>query len=956
MVGLTRLYVIIFLTPFRISFGWNRWNYKSYVTKEWIMTWGFGNGPRGRKGHSLVVWNETKIVMFGGRDNDVHRHHVPKTFELVNDDEVLTFASYDGKPLLEEYDPTCQPQVECFAVENQTNGQNETCSYSWDHMLKDVPLNERQKVEETCGFTTTGLFYNDIWVYDMACTRFSDEPCLEDGWKVLHPGMRFGGCQTEPNDDRVCEIPSERWNHGAAMIDDSTMVVYGGYSHECHDYCDDVWAFDFDMLTWTRINIDSIYYPGKRWKSSMISVESMNETESSVVIFGGHRLWHGFAPDNSEENKWNSTVTFPAGGFLNDMWSLKKVVDLNDENNTEISWMWLHHEPKESCFRSPGIGWEERNRIECEILWPRVRSGHAAVYDKKRHGMWVHGGYAVHYPYPSSSSPGSDWGVKGRHERGFIPFGTQSYFLDDLWFFDFSSGLWSEIIPADSRFPRKRMEHIIVAHEDTLILHGGFSDNVHFNDTWYFNIEDKTWLEKTSYVHAFFPLECTDDLEQILNDKTCVQLEWPKPLRRTNESELGQEYSTVLPFSQQDGYTPAAENPLYFGIVDDAEMFISYLQKTYIENVTFDEQGNQKWLVSTVPDGTPIAPYAATGPRQYAKLISIPFNETLQLDIWEWCVSVKGEPTRHINHIQGEKVLIPQPRRQTVGWDGCRELRWVYPTSRSGHKAAFVEKYGKIVMYGGMSYSEADHESGVHPNTFENDQTYETQILNDMWTYGIDICPRNCSNHGDCRNGFCTCDPGYYGIDCSNITCPGTSCYYDDDHVQHCSHCCYDGFIHTDDNSQYMTGVHKIPCRSTDDGGFTGVSNGICDGFGSCQCAPPFIGEDCSVRDCPHDCYGNGLCSIEFPNARCICNPGFKGEYCQFKECLHNCSFPNGECDHTKGVCRCNKLKISSSPDKPEFETRWTGNDCSYIFSSCSMKCIRWAFITPFLLIFARIV
>lgn len=49
-----------------------------------------------------------------------------------------------------------------------------------------------------------------------------------------------------------------------------------------------------------------------------------------------------------------------------------------------------------------------------------------------------------------------------------------------------------------------------------------------------------------------------------------------------------------------------------------------------------------------------------------------------------------------------------------------------------------------------------------------------------MWYYRFDICVNNCSLHGDCKNGFCFCYVGYYGVDCSNTSCPGTACYYDD--------------------------------------------------------------------------------------------------------------------------------------------------------------------------------
>ena len=49
------------------------------------------------------------------------------------------------------------------------------------------------------------------------------------------------------------QVPTERWRQGAALFDDNTMIVYGGYSQRCGDYCDDVWSFDLRDNTWMEI-------------------------------------------------------------------------------------------------------------------------------------------------------------------------------------------------------------------------------------------------------------------------------------------------------------------------------------------------------------------------------------------------------------------------------------------------------------------------------------------------------------------------------------------------------------------------------------------------------------------------------------------------------------------------------------------------------------------------------
>ena len=405
----------------------------------------------------MVLYNSTQIILFGGRDNEVHLPHVPKTYELINDEGRLEFVSYDKKPVrssqTNEDESTCQPEITCVKLYNATSGNEESCTYSWaEEFDDDMSTNQREKVEESCGIISSGLYYNDVWSYDLSCFRYDDLPCVDDGWRVLHPGAKYGGCRNEESDaqddqnnnvERVCDVPSERWEHSAAMIDESTMIVYGGYSQECEDYCDDLWAFDFNTLEWEKIVISSETSPGKRRKFSMLDINAssnVNDRRKGIVLYGGHRLWHGFSDENSQDNLWSSAEGYPEGGYLGDLWLLKK-----DQNNQGVDWVWEKLHPQENCKATPGITWESRNDITCEIIEPAKRSGHAAVFDKNRNGMWIHGGYSSHYPYPSSTSPGSTSGITSKRRKGFIPYASHSFYFNDLRFYNMSSGFWKEM-------------------------------------------------------------------------------------------------------------------------------------------------------------------------------------------------------------------------------------------------------------------------------------------------------------------------------------------------------------------------------------------------------------------------------------------------------------------------------------------------------------------------------
>lgn len=140
------------------SSAWQEWNYSTVSDanlREWQRTWGFPTGPRGRYGHSLHAWGD-KVLLFGGRDNDMQVPHAPRTYQVDRINGSLVFLTYDQYPV-----------DDC---------EGDDCSNS----------------------AQIKVLYNDIWVYELGkrdCTRYFDGPCVDNGWKVLHPGAREGGCK-----------------------------------------------------------------------------------------------------------------------------------------------------------------------------------------------------------------------------------------------------------------------------------------------------------------------------------------------------------------------------------------------------------------------------------------------------------------------------------------------------------------------------------------------------------------------------------------------------------------------------------------------------------------------------------------------------------------------------------------------------------------------------------------
>lgn len=224
--------IILLLCSLVACYGWNEWQYSTQWSdlsvqdailkqQQWLAIWGanssndFSEGPRPRRGHSLVLFHspnafpyfgETYIIMFGGRDNDKTSVHIPKTYDLQRINGSLVFTTYDAMPV-----NPCNDVNGTF----YSAAQRQTCAANTSSSV--IPV---------------GVFYNDVWSYKLCSNqppyRYFNGPCVDSGWVLWSEGALEGGCAYKL-DDLVCTTPSERYNHGAVVFDDGAMFIYGGF-------------------------------------------------------------------------------------------------------------------------------------------------------------------------------------------------------------------------------------------------------------------------------------------------------------------------------------------------------------------------------------------------------------------------------------------------------------------------------------------------------------------------------------------------------------------------------------------------------------------------------------------------------------------------------------------------------------------------------------------------------
>jgi len=165
--------IIFFVLLLPTCYSWQQWDYTSTPNDEYKKLWA-RDGLGERRGHSLLLLNESQVILFAGRGSDSHSPHVPQTFELVEIEGVLEFATHDNKPLSSNYSPNnprCQPVETCIPLSSNSENDKEVCSYSWENLISNTSQTEQAKIEEACGFVPGE--YHSILCLDYNCNQLT---------------------------------------------------------------------------------------------------------------------------------------------------------------------------------------------------------------------------------------------------------------------------------------------------------------------------------------------------------------------------------------------------------------------------------------------------------------------------------------------------------------------------------------------------------------------------------------------------------------------------------------------------------------------------------------------------------------------------------------------------------------------------------------------------------------
>ena len=367
-------------------------------------------GPPGRSGHTAVVTDESRMLIFGGK------------VRVPNGDYLNDMWLYDWNTgNWTAYNPNELVCEECAVCASERANSEEGHRYikaddgtfikcSEDNRAEWEPLTvTSRKFGATCEYHTT--------CFDWTGLRPYSEPNLENG--VNRPAR---------------ELPSGRHEHQVALVlnrltgERDTLVMFGGYSIDCVDYCEDLWHYNIPRSKWVKITNFTKTVPARRWKHAMVDYEDV------VFMFGGHgqrlspplpgqpRIAHEIYDDRTKYDP-NDPL------YFDDLWSY---------NVTDREWSHL----KPFCVTCKNES-EVDGTAERDVFGPRGR--HSPSLAAHGGALYLFGGYAY----------GGTTNFVGIYPTGIstdYPSLSTKYYMNDFWKYNITFNTWEELKP-HPRYP-----------------------------------------------------------------------------------------------------------------------------------------------------------------------------------------------------------------------------------------------------------------------------------------------------------------------------------------------------------------------------------------------------------------------------------------------------------------------------------------------------------------------
>eukprot|EP01062_Namystynia_karyoxenos_P019353 TRINITY_DN17269_c0_g1_i1.p1 TRINITY_DN17269_c0_g1~~TRINITY_DN17269_c0_g1_i1.p1 ORF type:complete len:504 (+),score=107.23 TRINITY_DN17269_c0_g1_i1:95-1606(+) len=259
----------------------------------------------------------------------------------------------------------------------------------------------------------------------------------------------------------------------SAVIHNGSMVLFGGGVIE--NYYDDIFRIDLDTHVWTHMS------PA----NSQIVPRTLSHTavvhRGSMYVFGGmaegqcHNSCHRISLDGPLQWETINAPSAPAArkGHQAAVWGNRMYIFMGAEYSgqtmSDVHYLDLDTRQWHQVPRRPGSP------------WPRSRTGHSVAVRHSHNALYLFGGMTR-----DDTNGAADW-------------------LNDLWVFNFATGLWEELTPRglNCEHPAGRYSQISWTTDDSLLVFGGDTHDCqeYFDDLWQFSFDTGLWRR----------LNCTGD-------------------------------------------------------------------------------------------------------------------------------------------------------------------------------------------------------------------------------------------------------------------------------------------------------------------------------------------------------------------------------------------------------------------------------------------------------------